>query len=59
MSRTDRFIKTRQIADDLKEHVLEVRRNEKILHYKNDKHLKNLNDASSVPTNSIKNISIE
>jgi len=49
-----------QIADDLKEHVLEIRRNEKnFLHYKNDEHLKNLHDAISVLTSSIKSISPE
>ncbi len=49
------FVET---ADDLKEHVLEIRRNEKnFLHYKNDKQLKNLNVAISVLTDSIKGIS--
>ncbi len=47
-----------QIADDLKEHVLEVRRNEKnFLRYKNDEHLKEFHDAVAVLTNSINGIS--
>jgi two-component system NtrC family sensor kinase len=47
-----------EIADDLRESAFEIRRNEKnFLHYKNAEHLKNLNDAISVFTNSIRNIS--
>lgn len=46
-----------EIADDLKESAFEIRRNEKnFLHYKNEEHLKNLNDAISVFTTSISHI---
>ncbi len=46
-----------QIADDLKEHVLEVRRNDKnFLHYKNEEHLKKLHAAISVLVNSMNRI---
>jgi signal transduction histidine kinase len=49
-----------QIADDLKEQVLEIRRNEKnFLLFKNDAHLKGLHNAISVFSASIKNISPE
>ena len=49
-----------QIADDLKEHVLEVRRNEKnFFHYKNDEHAGNLRDAVLVLSRSVNNISPE
>lgn len=44
-----------QVADDLREHVLEVRRNEKnFTHYKNSEHLNNLFREISVLDNSIK-----
>src|SRR4030067_3774216 len=43
-----------QIADDIKEHVLEVRRNEKIfLHYKNTEYFNNLTAAIIVLNNLI------
>ena len=46
-----------QIADDLKEQVLEVRRNEKnFLHFQNAEYFENVNNAISVLTNSINNI---
>ncbi len=46
-----------QIADDLKEHILEVRRNEKnFLYYKNEEHLRQVHSAISVVVNSINNI---
>jgi signal transduction histidine kinase len=49
-----------QIADDLKEHVLEIRRNEKnFFHFKNAEYFKNVNNAISVLTNSIDSISTE
>jgi signal transduction histidine kinase len=55
-------VKNRQgfvlIADDLKEHVLEVRRNEKnFLHYKNEEYLEIFNSAILTLTNSVNNIS--
>jgi signal transduction histidine kinase len=44
-----------QVADDLREHVLEVRRNEKnFIHFKNSEHLKSLFREISVLDNSIK-----
>ncbi len=54
-------IKKRQsyvlIADDLKEHALEVRRNERnFLHYKNTKYFNDLYNAISILTNTIKGI---
>ena len=49
-----------QIADDLIEKVLEVRRNEKnFLHYKNDEHLKKFRGVISVLTHSSNSISLE
>ena len=46
-----------QVADDLKEEVLEVRRTEKnFFHYKDSEYLENLFHAISVLDNSIKNI---
>jgi signal transduction histidine kinase len=46
-----------EIADDIREHVLEIRRNEKnFLHYKNEEHLKNFKDEISIFINSINNI---
>ncbi len=55
-------VKTRhgfvQIADDLREHVLEVRRNEKnFLYFKNDEQLKKFKYAISILNNSINIIS--
>jgi signal transduction histidine kinase len=48
------------IADDLKEHVLEVRRNEKIyFHFKNVEHLDNLLNAISILNSSINDIPLE
>ncbi|MEK6528960.1 MAG: hypothetical protein AABZ36_08780, partial [Nitrospirota bacterium] len=42
-----------QIADDLKEQILEVRRNERnFLHFKNAEYFENVNNAISVLTNS-------
>lgn len=47
-----------QIADDLKEHVLEVRRNEKnFLHFKNDEQFNNLHNTILTLTASINSIS--
>jgi signal transduction histidine kinase len=47
-----------QIADDLKEHILEIRRNERnFLHYKNADYQLYLRNAILVFTTSIKNIS--
>ncbi len=49
-----------QIADDLKEHVLEVRRNEKnFFHYKNAEHALSLRNAVLVLSRSVNNISHE
>ncbi|NOZ68270.1 MAG: HAMP domain-containing protein [Deferribacteres bacterium] len=49
-----------QIADDLKEHVLEVRRNEKnFLRYKDEENLREIHDAVSILTRSIEGISPE
>ncbi len=49
-----------EIADDLKEHVLEIRRNEKnFLHYKNAAYPGGLHYAISVFTNSINSISLK
>ncbi|GEM_PF-558446 len=49
-----------QIADDLKEHVLEVRRNEKnFLRYKDEENLREIHDAVSILTSSIGGISPE
>lgn len=57
-----------QIADDLKERVLEVRRNEKnFIQYKNDAHLSSLQNAMSslsgsinrIPTNTVEEIGQE
>ena len=49
-----------QIADDLKEQALEIRRNEKnFLLFKNDAHLKGLHNSISVFSESVKNISPE
>jgi hypothetical protein len=49
-----------QIADDLKEQVLEIRRNEKnFLLFRNDNHLKSLHYAISVFSESVKEISPE
>jgi signal transduction histidine kinase len=49
-----------EIADDLREHVLESRRNEKnFLHYKNEEQLKKFKDAITVLINSINSISAE
>jgi hypothetical protein len=46
-----------EIADDLKEHTLEMRRNEKnFLHFKNEEHLSSLNSALSLLTNSLSGI---
>jgi two-component system NtrC family sensor kinase len=48
------------IADDLKEHVLEVRRNEKnFFHFKNAEHLDNLQNEISALSTSVNNISLE
>lgn len=45
-----------QIADDFREHALEVRRNEKnFFHYKNPEHFNNLSDAVMVISSSIEN----
>jgi signal transduction histidine kinase len=47
-----------EIADDLKEQVLEVRRNEKnFFHYKNGEHFNNLQEAISVFFDLVNNIS--
>ena len=47
-----------QIADDINNHVLEVRRNEKnFFHFKDARYLDNLHNAISVLDNSINNIS--
>ncbi len=47
-----------QIADDFREHALELRRNEKnYFHYKNADHFKNLNDAVMVISDLINTIS--
>ncbi len=49
-----------QIADDLKEQVLEIRRNEKnFLLFKDTIHLESLHNAISVFSSSVKNISPE
>jgi signal transduction histidine kinase len=49
-----------RVADDLKEQVLEIRRNEKnFLHFKNELHLKRLNNAISSLNSSIDSISQE
>ena len=49
-----------QIADDINNHVLEVRRNEKnFFHFKNARYLDNLHKAISVLDNSINNISLQ
>ncbi len=49
-----------QIADDLKEHVLEIRRNEKnFLHYKVAEYLENLHHALSVFSTSMNRVSPE
>lgn len=49
-----------QVADDIREHVLEVRRNEKnFLLLKDEEQLKQLKDAISILLNSINNISAE
>jgi signal transduction histidine kinase len=49
-----------QIADDLKEHVLEVRRNEKnYFHFKNTRYFDNLHNAILVLNSSINNIGPE
>jgi len=47
-----------QVADDLKNHILEVRRNEKnFLHYKNKEYFNNVHTAISVFIDSINNVS--
>lgn len=49
-----------QIADDLKENVLEVSQNEEIFfHYKNEKYFNRFRNSVTVLLNLIKNISIE
>ncbi|MBI4698396.1 MAG: hypothetical protein HY758_05655 [Nitrospirae bacterium] len=49
-----------QIADDLKEQVLEVRRNEKnFLLHKDDEYYKYFQDAIAVLNNSLNNISLK
>ncbi len=49
-----------QIADDINDHVLEVRRNEKnFFHFKNTEYLDNLHNAISVLDRSINNISAQ
>ena len=49
-----------QIADDISNHVLEVRRNEKnFFHFKDARYLDNLHNAISVLNNSINNISLQ
>jgi signal transduction histidine kinase len=49
-----------QISDDLREHVLELRRNEKnFIHFKNEEHLKNLQSALDVLKSSITGITAE
>jgi signal transduction histidine kinase len=57
-------VKNRQgvvaVADDLKEHVLEIRRNAKnFLHYKHDEQIKSLRDAVSLFSGSISKIPLE